>query len=163
MIIKIFAILVIILLSVLLGYVKTTELSCRYSDIKSLIDALALLEGEIKTKNSELYDAFYKCAQIDNTGLFGELAVSSETDGDFMKLCDSIDRKLSDYNAKSAFLSFVTGLGAEDTDGQLANIKICKDRLMFVYNNIGSNIEKLKRIYFLSFALCGVAIGILFI
>lgn len=163
MIIKVFAILIIILLSVLLGYVKTTELSCRYYDIKSLIDALTLLEGEIKTKNTELHEAFYKCAEIDRTGLFGELAVLSETDGDFMKLCDSIDKKLSEYNAKSAFLSFVTGLGAEDTGGQLANIKVCKDRLMFVYNSIGSNIERVKRIYFLSFALCGVAIGILFI
>lgn len=163
MIIKLCAITIIILSFVLLGYVKTAELSFSFNNIKSLIDALNILECEIKTKNSKLYDAFNECSTIDRTGLFKEIALISESCGNYLNISNSVKEKLNNKNAVNAFISFINGLKVEDTNGQIANIRICKDRLRFVYDEIGSNIEKTKRIYFLSFVLSGVAISILFI
>lgn len=163
MIIKIFAFSAILLLSLLLGIAKACELSCSYSNLKSLIDAISMLESVIKTKNSELYEAFIECSASDKTGIFREIAAISEKDGDFLKLRGTIYSKINDANARNALMSFVNGLKVEDTKGQLANIKMCLDRLVFAYNDIGSSIEKMRKIYIMSFVLSGIAVSILFI
>ncbi len=143
-----------------IGIIKSAQLGSDVKFLEGIDDALLILENEISAALTPLPLAMEKAARAEP--MFGRAA-------EYMRggesAYDAFTRAAGGCTGGTlaTLQSFATGLWAEDCEGQLKNISLCRARIKKEILTAAEKKDKLQRVYTGFGALGGIAAVIMLV
>jgi len=139
------------------GRRKAQKLSDRVKDLLGLEDGLIIMQNEISGLMSTLPEAVSKAACC--SPIF--IKVSENLSAMSPKEAFEKASEVLEKDERRIIMSFASGLLADDAQGQLRNISVCRERLSMVRDKAEKKRDALSKLYTAAGALAGAAVVII--
>lgn len=157
--IKIAGMAAVIIAGSILGAVKSAELSDRVSELDRAKNALAFLQSEMEITGKLLCDILKESRY----SLFCTAASIIEEKGVAKGFKEAVIKSKLPPEEKRIFMGFGEGLAAQDSIGQIKNIKLCSERVTALKKQREENQKNLGKLYTAAGVLGSTALAIIFI
>lgn len=140
-----------------MGAYKGAQLVQRVKVLSGIEESLLILENEISITLTPLPDAMKRASLVDLSGIFEEAAIIMGEKSASESFKQAVKKAKIFKDEEDTLIGFAEGLKAEDKDGQLKNIALCKQRINKIKEEATERKNRLQKLYMTSGALSGAA------